>query len=87
LPENYRDFTEAVVIAYNVVRVPKTIRRDLNRNDKEELVDYVRNLYWMDLITSISGNHSIRFRKRWMWITSGISRYKIHSKTISLKYT
>jgi ribulose-5-phosphate 4-epimerase/fuculose-1-phosphate aldolase len=34
----------------------------------------------MGLTTSISGNHSIRFRKRWMWITpSGISRYKIRS--------
>jgi ribulose-5-phosphate 4-epimerase/fuculose-1-phosphate aldolase len=63
-----------------VVRVPKTTRRNLNRNDKEELVDCVRNLYWMGLTTSISGNHSIRFKNRWMWITpSGISRYKIHS--------
>jgi L-fuculose-phosphate aldolase len=34
----------------------------------------------MGLTTSISGNHSIRFRNKWMWITpSGISRYKIHS--------
>jgi L-fuculose-phosphate aldolase len=34
----------------------------------------------MGLTTSISGNHSIRFRNRWMWITpTGISRYKIHS--------
>ena len=63
-----------------MVRVPKTTRRNLNRNDKEELVDCVRNLYWMGLTTSISGNHSIRFKNRWMWITpSGISRYKIHS--------
>ena len=63
-----------------MVRVPKTTRRNLNRNDKEELVDCVRNLYWMGLTTSISGNQSIRFKNRWMWITpSGISRYKIHS--------
>jgi L-fuculose-phosphate aldolase len=34
----------------------------------------------MGLTTSISGNHSVRFGNRWMWITpSGISRYKIHS--------
>jgi len=60
------------------VGVSKT-RRDLN-SKKEELVECVRNLYWIGLTTSISGNHSIRFRNRWMWITpSGISRYKIHS--------
>jgi L-fuculose-phosphate aldolase len=62
-----------------VVGAAKT-RRDLSSNNKEELVDCVKNLYWMGLTTSISGNHSIRFRNRWMWITpSGISRYKIHS--------
>ncbi|MDQ5842531.1 MAG: class II aldolase/adducin family protein [Thermoproteota archaeon] len=34
----------------------------------------------MGLTTSISGNHSIRFRNGWIWITpSGISRYKICS--------
>src|SRR3712207_9188952 len=34
----------------------------------------------MGLTTSVSGNHSIRFRNKWMWITpSGISRYKINS--------
>ena len=34
----------------------------------------------MGLTTSISGNHSIRFRNGWIWITpSGISRYKIRS--------
>jgi L-fuculose-phosphate aldolase len=33
----------------------------------------------MGLTTSVSGNHSIRFRNRWMWITpSGIPRYKMH---------
>lgn len=33
----------------------------------------------MGLTTSISGNHSIRFRNGLMWITpSGIPRYKIH---------
>jgi L-fuculose-phosphate aldolase len=49
-------------------------------NSKKELVDCVKNLYWMGLTTSISGNHSVRFKNRWMWITpSGISRYKIHS--------
>lgn len=49
-------------------------------NSKKELVDCVKNFYWMGLTTSISGNHSVRFRNRWMWITpSGISRYKMHS--------
>jgi L-fuculose-phosphate aldolase len=53
-------------------------RRDLN--SKKELVDCVKDLYWMGLTTSISGNHSVRFRNKWMWITpSGIPRYKIHS--------
>lgn len=56
----------------------KQEERDLN--SKKELVDCVKNLYWMGLTTSISGNHSVRFRNRWMWITpSGISRYKIQS--------
>src|SRR3712207_8819258 len=37
----------------------------------------------MGLTTSVSGNHSIRFRNKWMWITpSGISRYKIDSNHI-----
>jgi ribulose-5-phosphate 4-epimerase/fuculose-1-phosphate aldolase len=49
-------------------------------NSKKELVDCVKDLYRMGLTTSISGNHSIRFRNRWMWITpSGISRYKMQS--------
>ncbi len=48
-------------------------------NSKKELVDCVKDLYRMGYTTSISGNHSIRFRNRWMWITpSGISRYKMH---------
>jgi L-fuculose-phosphate aldolase len=47
-------------------------------NSKKELVDCVKHLYLMGLTTSISGNHSIRFRNKWMWITpSGISRYKM----------
>jgi L-fuculose-phosphate aldolase len=76
---NY-DLSEAVVvITYNDVGIFKT-RRERYLNSKKELVDCVKNLYWMGLTTSISGNHSIRFRKEWMWITpSGISRYKIHS--------
>ena len=48
-------------------------------NSKKELVDCVKDLYRMGLTTSVSGNHSIRFRNKWMWITpSGISRYKMH---------
>jgi L-fuculose-phosphate aldolase len=50
-------------------------------NSKIELVHCVKNLYWMGLTTSISGNHSVRFRNNWMWITpSGFSRYKIQAK-------
>ena len=69
-----------VVIAYNAVGVSlKREERDLN-SKKVELVNCVKDLYWMGLTTSISGNHSVRFGNRWMWITpSGISRYKIHS--------
>ena len=49
-------------------------------NSKKELVECVKNLYWMGLTTSVSGNHSVRFRNIWMWITpSGISRYNIDS--------
>jgi L-fuculose-phosphate aldolase len=37
----------------------------------------------MGLTTSISGNHSIRFRNKWMWITpSGISRYKMKTNNL-----
>ncbi|HJU35025.1 MAG TPA: class II aldolase/adducin family protein [Nitrososphaera sp.] len=49
-------------------------------DSKKELVECVKGLYQMGLTTSISGNHSIRFRSKWMWITpSGIARYKINS--------
>jgi L-fuculose-phosphate aldolase len=48
-------------------------------DSKKELVNCVKDLYRMGLTTSVSGNHSIRFRSIWMWITpSGISRYKMH---------
>jgi L-fuculose-phosphate aldolase len=57
-----------------------SLRQEERLNSKKELVNCVKDLYWMGLTTSISGNHSVRFRNRWMWITpSGISRYKIHS--------
>lgn len=47
-------------------------------DSKKELVRCVKNLYWMGLTTSVSGNHSVRFRNNWMWITpSGLSRYKM----------
>jgi L-fuculose-phosphate aldolase len=69
-----------VFIAYNAAGVSlEREERDLN-SKKVELVNCVKDLYWMGLTTSISGNHSVRFGNRWMWITpSGISRYKIHS--------
>ena len=38
----------------------------------------MKSLYAMGLTTSISGNHSIRLKNRWMWLTpSGIPRYKM----------
>jgi len=49
-------------------------------DSKQELVECVKSLYAMGLTTSISGNHSIRFRNRWMWLTpSGIPRYKMRA--------
>ncbi len=49
-------------------------------DSKKELVRCVKNLYWMGLTTSVSGNHSVRFRNNWMWITpSGLSRYKMQA--------
>jgi L-fuculose-phosphate aldolase len=45
---------------------------------KTELVTCVRDLYTLGLNTAISGNHSVRFDKIWMWITpSEIPRYKM----------
>ena len=71
-------------IAYYAVSIFKiTISMNLN-NNKKELVDCVKGLYCMGLTTSVSGNHSIRFRnKKWMWITpSGVPRYKLHSNDL-----
>jgi len=47
-------------------------------NLKAELVTCVKDLYTLGLNTAISGNHSVRFEKIWMWITpSEIPRYKM----------
>ena len=47
-------------------------------NLKAELVNCVKDLYRSGLNTAISGNHSVRFEKIWMWITpSEIPRYKM----------
>jgi L-fuculose-phosphate aldolase len=47
-------------------------------NLKTELVNCVKDLYKLGLNTSISGNHSVRFERIWMWITpSEIPRYKM----------
>jgi L-fuculose-phosphate aldolase len=52
-------------------------------NNKKELVECVKSLYWLGLTTSVSGNHSIRVRNGWMWITpSGLSRYKIRPNNL-----
>ena len=37
----------------------------------------------MGLTTSVLGNHSVRFRNNWMWITpSGLSRYKMQANRL-----
>jgi L-fuculose-phosphate aldolase len=47
-------------------------------NLKTELLNCVKALYTSGLNTAVSGNHSARFEKMWMWITpSEIPRYKI----------
>lgn len=47
-------------------------------NLKTELLNCVKALYNSGLNTAVSGNHSARFEKIWMWITpSEIPRYKI----------
>jgi L-fuculose-phosphate aldolase len=45
-------------------------------SSKRDLVECVKSLYTIGLTTSVSGNHSVRVRDRWMWITpSGVPRY------------
>ena len=52
-------------------------------NLKAELVTCVKDLYTLGLNTAISGNHSVRFEKIWMWITpSEIPRYKMKTKDL-----
>ena len=47
-------------------------------NLKTELLNCVKALYASGLNTSVSGNHSVRFERIWMWITpSETPRYKI----------
>ena len=47
-------------------------------NLKTELLNCVNALYTSGLNTAVSGNHSARFERIWMWITpSEIPRYKI----------
>lgn len=49
-------------------------------NLKTELVNSVKDLYRLGLNTAISGNHSVRFERIWMWITpSEVPRYKMRS--------
>lgn len=49
-------------------------------SSKRDLVECVKSLYTIGLTTSISGNHSIRVRDRWMWITpSGVPRYRMRT--------
>jgi L-fuculose-phosphate aldolase len=49
-------------------------------SSKRELVECVKSLYTIGLTTSVSGNHSVRVRDRWMWITpSGVPRYRMRA--------
>ena len=53
-------------------------------DDKETLVNCVKDLYRMGLTSPVSGNHSIRIQnKKWMWITpSGIPRYILREEDL-----
>ncbi len=53
-------------------------------DDKETLVNCVKDLYRMGLTSPVSGNHSIRIQhKKWMWITpSGIPRYNLREEDL-----
>jgi L-fuculose-phosphate aldolase len=49
-------------------------------SSKRDLVECVKSLYTIGLTTSVSGNHSVRVRDRWMWITpSGVPRYRMRA--------
>jgi ribulose-5-phosphate 4-epimerase/fuculose-1-phosphate aldolase len=49
-------------------------------SSKRDLVECVKSLYTIGLTTSVSGNHSIRDRDRWIWITpSGVPRYRMRA--------
>jgi L-fuculose-phosphate aldolase len=49
-------------------------------SSRRELIECVKSLYAMELTTSVSGNHSVRVRDRWMWITtSGVPRYRMRA--------
>ena len=52
---------------------------------KTELVNCVKSLYLLGHTTAVSGNHSVRFNKNWMWITpSGIPRYNLKTNQLKL---
>ena len=52
-------------------------------NLKTELVNCVKALYTSGFNTAISGNHSVRFERKWMWITpSEVPRYKIRASDL-----
>ncbi|HET6807976.1 MAG TPA: class II aldolase/adducin family protein [Nitrososphaera sp.] len=49
-------------------------------SNKRDLVECVKSLYTIGLTTSVSGNHSVRVRDSWMWITpSGVPRYRMRA--------
>ena len=49
-------------------------------SSKRDLVECLKSLYTIGLTTSVSGNHSVRVRDRWIWITpSGVPRYRMRA--------
>jgi L-fuculose-phosphate aldolase len=49
-------------------------------SSKRDLVECVKSLYTIGFTTSVSGNHSVRDRDRWIWITpSGVPRYRMRA--------
>ena len=52
-------------------------------SSKRDLVECVKSLYTIGLTTSVSGNHSVRDRDRWIWITpSGVPRYRMRAEDL-----
>lgn len=63
-------------IKINLIKIERRLMS--NKSLKNNLVDCVKSLYLLGHTSAISGNQSIRFHEKWMWITpSGIPRYNL----------